>query len=457
MRQVRNRTVQDESGSILVFFAVLLTLFLFVGAIAIDIGYWWANAKKAQIAADACALAAAQSIPEIDPTSPPPGVTDLLQGECVITAGGPDYVLANIPPQDGVSEPLRTGTKVVYPYKTDPSLVEATVYMKVGTFFGRVIGLGGIKIERRAVAERLEGEGEYAIYSHSPKCPEDPDPNLKGESLRFNGANHSIDGRVHSNGQFLINNGGAEPFWARVGTNVFCGEKIDPEDSARFFGPSYAESEETEPRPVDEYNPDGILDYENWPEWWTPDELGWLSGCTVSGSLIEIDDSVIKVNGSQYGPPHGGVIPTGTYCSTGLFKIGGNNLRGNITVLANEINVGNGNNNHFAPVTGSPGDLIFFVVPNTNLVTTDDGGPDGRGTLVCSTDATEKKLELFNGNNSTWKGKVFNPCGLIQVDGNSSSTMEGAIYGYQVHINGNGFNMVGRGGNLLTKDTALVE
>jgi hypothetical protein len=451
-RQSLRRRSRDESGSIIVMFAIFLPVFILVCAIAIDVGYWWVNAKKAQIAADSCALAAAGD--EAFPAPDPGYVLD----HCRFGTPARDYVRSNLHLQSDPSKSiLHESTTVTTPYKDDRTKVEAIVEIKVNTFFGTFVGVDSVEIVRRAVAEKSIGEGDYAIYSHSPKCPEDPNPALQGESLRFNGENHAINGRVHSNGQFLINNGGSEPFWARIGTNVFCGEKIDPVDSARFFGPTYAESEETLPRPVNEYNEDGVLDYENWPEWWTPDEFGWTSTCTYSGETIEIDSTTLKITGQSDVTLIGGEVPTGTYCATKVFKIDGDNLHGNITVLANELNVGDGNNNNFAPVSGEPTDLIFFVVPNTDSITTNDGGPDGTGTLVCSTDATEKKLEMFNGNNSTWEGKIFNPCGLIQINGNSTSTLEGAIYGYQVHVNGNGFNMIGRGGDLLTKNIALVE
>jgi Putative Flp pilus-assembly TadE/G-like len=442
---------RDESGSVLVLFSIFLTLFLVCCAVVVDVGYWWANGKKAQVAADACALAAAQSIPAINPSS---GQPDPSTGECVIEAGGPDFVFENIPVQDAdTREPLWTGTVVEWPYVTadgpDPTQVEATVHMKVGTFFGRIVGLHGVNVTRRAVAERqVGGPGNYAIYSHSPNCPNDPD--FPGESLRFNGNEHSINGRVHSNGQFKINNGGAEPFWALIGTNVFCGEELDPAQAMRFFGPSYAESDEFLPRPVDEYNEDGILDYEHWPEWWTPSQFGWTSGCTYSGQKIEIDDTKLKITGrsDQTLPIVNGrrTIPTGTYCATELFKIGGNNLTGEFTALAREINVANGNDNDFKHAPGAPGNLMLFLVPNTDTNPNNDGGVDGRGTLTCSTEAKEKKMEVYNGNNGQWEGKIFNPCGLIQIDGNSTSSIRGAIYGYQVHVNGNGFNMIGEGG-----------
>jgi len=239
-----------------------------------------------------------------------------------------------------------------------------------------------------------------------------------------------------------------------VGTQVFCDASINPYGSARFFGPSWEESVETEPRPVNELEggpPYPPLAYENWPEWFTPDQFGWYSGCTYRGQKIEIDNSKLKVTGLPDIDLVGGVIPSGTYCATELFKIGGNNLSGTFTALAPDIEV-SGNNNDFT--NSSASGILFFAVPNTDTNTGNDGGPDGKGTLHCS---HNNEMNMVNGNGGVWKGKIFHPCGRIIVDGNSTSTIEGAIYGFQVKINGNGFNMLGEGGADLDAAIALVE
>ena len=72
--------------------AVLLPLMLLFCAIVIDVGYWWVNGKKAQVAADACALAAAQQLPQT--LEPRPGCSLRLR------FGGQDYVLVNLPAED---------------------------------------------------------------------------------------------------------------------------------------------------------------------------------------------------------------------------------------------------------------------------------------------------------------------------------------------------------------------
>lgn len=411
----------------LVLFALLLPLFLLTTAIVIDVGYWWVHAKKAQIAADACALAAAHELPHV--------YADV--DHCTVI-GDVDYALVNLKAQSGPdTDPLHLSTRVRSPYNGDPSLVEATVKIRIGTFFGKIAGIDTVEATRRAVAERLAGEGNYAIYSHSPFCPQDG----TGESLIFNGEDMNINGRVHSNGQFLINNA---DFWALEGTQVFCDASINPHGSARFFGPSYEESVETEPRPVEP------LEYQSWPEWFTPAEFGWLFGCTYHGQKIEIDDTTLKVSG-QPDISHGGTLPSGTYCATEEFKIGGNNLTGQITALAPKVEVG-GNNHDFTSYAAN--DVLFFAVPNTDFNSANDGAPDGSGPLHC---AHSNEMKMVNGNGSVWEGVIFHPCGRIVVDGNSTSTVKGAIFGFQVKVNGNGFNMIGTGGSDLSKDTALVE
>ena len=144
------------------------------------------------------------------------------------------------------------------------------------------------------------------------------------------------------------------------------------------------------------------------------------------------------------------MIPNGIYCATELFQINGNNIKGQITALAPKIEV-NGNNIDLTPQ--APNNVLFYNLPN--ITPGGDGGPGGVPAPTCTfTD----EMKLSNGNNSTWKGKVFHPCARVLIDGNSTSSLEGAIYGLRVKVNGNGFNMTGTGGGGgATTVIALVE
>jgi len=74
--------LRNEAGQIVVLFALLLPLFLGLGALAVDVGYWYVVKKEAQDAADAAALAAAR---------------DLGRGQPVATQTAIDYVRKNMP------------------------------------------------------------------------------------------------------------------------------------------------------------------------------------------------------------------------------------------------------------------------------------------------------------------------------------------------------------------------
>ena len=409
---------RDESGNILVLFAILLPVFMVCAAIVIDVGYWWANGRKAQIAADACALAAARELPQSAASG------GWNRSDCAF--GGVDYVVTNIPDQSPGSEPVHLSTRVVWPYEGDMTLVEATVDMSVRTFFGRFVGLGNVDLTRRAVAERSEGEGDYAIYAHAPGC---------GDALRFNGGSININGRAHSNGEYTVD---GSSFWAAEGTfnspagsDGGCAADIEP---GSLFGDSGTAPTDT--------------GRQTWPDWYTPDQFGWWAGCTYRGQKIEIDSTTLKITGRP-DVNHGGTLPSGVYCATELVNISANGLRGTVTMLAPKIEVG-GNDNDFTAFAGAHSNparkVLFFSVPNIDTSTTNDGAPDGSGSLTCDSNVV-KEMKLLNGNNSAWRGIVFHPCGKVIVDGNGNMSLEGAIYANQVLINGNGFNMVGRGRN----------
>ncbi len=444
---------RDQSGNILVLFAILLPIFMLSGAIVIDVGYWWANGRKAQIAADACALAAARDLPQD---------WDPARTECV--HDGRDYVLTNIPAQSAGSEPVHLSTKVLSPYEGDPTLVEATVTMRVQTFFGRYVGLGSVDLVRRAVAEQSVGEGNYAIYSHSSGCP----ASGTGESLIFNGKEHLIDGRVHSNGQYLINNGadppGYEYFWAQEGTMVGC-FSASPPGTAHFGGEDYAHHVSTQPT---------VVTPQTWPAWWTPADFGWVgqlsagdTGCDVRGKGIKIEangagtriviDTPIGTQPSVLTFPTNVITVPYVYCAWEKFEIGRQNLVATMTVLAPEITV-NENGQRLTAYKGTEkfGNVLFFAVPNI-----DAGGVaqfDGAyptGNPYCDPSFAGKEMKL-NGNDHQWTGIIFAPC--IQVTVNVGGTtagdgqLTGTILANKVKVNGENFRMVGKskfGGTVL--------
>jgi hypothetical protein len=400
---------RDESGNIIVMFALLLPVIILVCAIAIDVGYWWVNGKKAQIAADACALAAAG-----DAGFPKPYNLD----HCNFGSPQRDYVRTNLHLQSDPSKSiLHESTAVIAPYKGVPKRVEATVEIKVNTFFGTFVGLDSVDIVRRAVAERQEGDGNYAIYSHSVGCPE----HGTGESLEFNGNTHWINGRVHSNGQYLVGNSGAEPFWAKIGTRVDC-VSLQPHNQIRFGGDGWS---------TGQTKPDTVT-IQDWPAWYTVSDFGitWPSGCP---------------NEWKY-ETHNSTIPPGVYCARSKIQINGDNISGSITLIAPEIQI-DGNDQNFQPFAKN---VLIFVPPNSTATTADDGP----GSYTCSPSTSSSKEMQLNGNSHTWAGTIFHPCGRVNVNVGGSTigtpALTGTILGFKVKVNGENFFMLGKdnfGGN----------
>ena len=423
----------DQSGNILVIFAILLPLFMVTGMVVIDVGYWWANARKAQIAADACALAAAKELPLDDGPFEPASDLGWVSPDDDCVYAGRDYVLTNLPDQSGSSsEPLHSGTAVLWPYEGDPTLVEATVHMKVRTFFGRFVGLGGVELERRAVAEQSLGQGDYAIYAHSSDC---------GEGLRFNSLSTDIDGRVHSNGEFKVNGSG---FRADEGTRGTC---LSDTGSARFGPPPGIDSD-----PVN-------VGQQTWPAWWTPDQFGWVHNleatdtCDVmgqtilfkdqgSGTQIEVKDfagntQIINISTTN-------VIPTPrTYCAWEKVTLARPNMRGTLTVLSPEIEV----NAIGQDLTAHEHGVLFFIVPNNSA--TSDGSistPGGGVPSICQPPPANAKLNTINNGPLHFRGVIFAPCTQVKIDAAHTTITDGAIFAYKVLVNDEHFRMEGDSG-----------
>jgi putative Flp pilus-assembly TadE/G-like protein len=425
--------LRHEAGQTVVLFAVLLPLFLGLGAIAVDIGYWYVVKKTAQDAADAAALAAARELP--DP--------------CAAIAKGEEYGLANmpgatvtvIPPTScGPSPPgagAGAGAGASAGGEGSGTGVLVTVSHDTGAFFGRVFGIAEPRVTASAVAELTSSGDNLAVFAYDGDCV--------GNPLEFGASDVYINGFVHANGRFKISDG---PFWALNGTfdasGGSCPPSVEPGVLAQFgedrpppWGTACGGSPCREP-----------LDGEHWSwastMWFTPAQFGWPN-CTYQADSIEITADELRLEPQGDVRFHGGVIPSGTYCARNSFTIDGDNLRGRLTALAPEITVeGEGLN-----LSAFSQNMLFFAIPNPDSVVND--GPPETTVLTCVL-GPESELKL-TGSGSQWAGIIFNPCGRVSV--NLDVLLEGAILGNEVFIGGDGFEMIGRGD--FEYSTALVE
>ncbi len=414
--------LRHEAGQTVVLVAVLLPLFLGLGALAVDIGYWYVVKKTAQDAADAAALAAARELPSDCHDDP----------NCPAYARAREYVESNMPGATATpSTPYATPVGTVgAPAGSvpDPMKIVVAVEYQADTFFGRMFGVLDKAIRARAVAERLPGDDNLAIYSdYDADCD---------EGLRFDAAGISINGHVHSAGWFRIDSG---PFWAADGTfdeTSGCPASRDATAVTRFGDDPAATLPRVEARPR--------------PMWFTPAQLGWRTGCTYDASNIEITSSTVELSEPDEVIPHDGTIPSGIYCAAESVHIDGQDLHGRLTVLAPAITVEGGG----LELRSFSSDVLFFAIPNTDLTPND--GSLSEDPLCVPNDGADITL---NGSGHRWRGIVFNPCGRITVNVGSGldggPAFEGAIVGSRVIVEGDGFEMIGRG--KFEYSTALVE
>lgn len=415
LRRPRER---GEHGAVAVLFALLVPLILLpIGAIVVDIGFWYVNAKHAQTTADAGALAAAMQIPST----------------ASVEASGSEYVLRNMP---GATY------EVEYPYVPgsgpnlnvpQPDEVEVTVNHPAPAFFGRIFGVFGVSSTRRAVAEMWEEPGKMAIFAYRNST-------CTNGGLEFNGDGTFINGYIHSNGQFRVD---GDRFWAADGTlsRNNCVSSIDEDVEFAQFGedlpPPWGDDCGGSPCRL----PRDLFETLNWPAWYTPAEFGWFTGCTYRAEQIEITGTQVKLNNPSQTINYTGTFPTGVYCATKSFKIAGDNVSGTLTALAPEITV-DGNNQDLLPYAN---EVLFFTVPNNDFVPDNDGSLAAGGNPTCTPSPAVPMI--LNGNGHTWAGTIFSPCGqvVVNVGGSTvgSPALVGSIVALDVRLNGTDFHMVG--------------
>jgi hypothetical protein len=388
-RRATRLNLRDESGNIFVLFSVLIPIFVVVCAIVIDVGYWWVNAKKAQVAADACALAAAG-----DPGFPKPYDLDHCRFGYPVER---DYVRTNLHLQsDPDKSILHKSTAVIAPYDEDPKRVEATVKIKVNTFFGTYVGLDYVDIERRAVAELQKGANEVTIHGHDTNCGND--------NIKLNGLNITIGGILESNGKLIQDGLSFQSGPATAGGPGGCLIDVDP--GGNFGG---------QPSPTNDPT------IHPWPAYFVPWEDGLT--CDFTGTNLVFGDD----------EPAGSILDDQIYCAHESIEVT-QRMSGKVTFIAPEIKI-NAENTDFAPSTkamnaGKP--LLFFALANN---TTDQGDDDPDP--YCQ---FNKEMKL-NGIRAKWTGIIFNPCSRVVINGDENSAITSLVEGMSVEINGANFTI----------------
>jgi hypothetical protein len=140
---------KDQSGQVLVFSAIMLTVLLGFAGLALDLGLATMDRRKAQVAADAAALAGAAQLPGSPGSIATSQAT--LNG---FTAGSSVAVTVSNPPVAGA-------------HVGDSAYVQVKVSKQVPTGFLRVLGINSVAVSANAIATH-KGGFDCAIYVLDP-------------------------------------------------------------------------------------------------------------------------------------------------------------------------------------------------------------------------------------------------------------------------------------------------
>lgn len=143
MKAVRQQAVarrgsRDESGSVLILTAVMMTMLLGVAALALDGSHVYEERARLSAAADAAAIAAARHL-RIATTATAESIALAEAARMQLTPGNGTTITVNNPPLSG-------------PYSGNAAYVEVIMSRVTGTFFAGMLGFGSLTPAARAVA-----------------------------------------------------------------------------------------------------------------------------------------------------------------------------------------------------------------------------------------------------------------------------------------------------------------
>ena len=406
-----------ERGQVIVFYALLLPVMLGMAALVVDVGHTFVLKRHLQKSADAAALAAAFELPHQG------NATTIAHQYSAEPSGHNEN-------EDGFNS---VTTTVAFPNPVGEK-VRVTQRAEISTFFAGIFGLETVDVTARATASRLSttGGSPLAVYVHE-LCGA-PTGN---KGLNVNGQNALIQGGIHVNGQFKIGNSGFE---SEATTTVYrpthpnstppppqgsCNGSRLTEDRERPRGPVLHDRLRTrQPRP---------RRTAQWRDWVTPyhtaiiteDRVEAASGLTCTnpspGSDWELKASDLP----------GGVLATPRCYKLDLGKKftlsgdvkGPSGTHARLTVIAGDFDINTTAGAKLQPVVDSE-PVLFAAYKNSGL-----------GEIIIN------PAGAFD-----WIGYVINRKGGMTVNsGGVVSPREGLLEAEWIVINGQNFNMIGRG------------
>jgi hypothetical protein len=398
----RKRTpfrIREESGQSLVVVVISMLVIVGVAALAIDVGNWLATRHKAQVTADAMALAAANYMAN-NPAATAATGQSVGQGTKYTTGSGLDPTSATVN------------------VNTANGQVTAVVTTPGSTSFASAVGVGPPTIKATAVASYVEGSSPYSLFAAGTCSAGNP----ASITINVNG-NATVSG-VHSNGGIT----------GQIGNNTMINTLSNGSGCANTLcdGSGNCNNNPTAP----------VLSSPNNLSWPVPFDS---SSCELSanGPACYFDTTAAHLSTTCTYVAGTGTPPTNVSSSGGNITISGNvgssgspvvlcAPSGTITVATNSVTIDgtlyaqnvifSGN----SPTIIPPPDELGIYVSGTGTLNLDPGNGGGGGS-----------------NNVTLVGAfVYAPNGSVSLGGNNGS---GMIEAQSITVSGNSWSFIGTG------------
>ena len=260
-------------------------------------------------------------------------------------------------------------------------------------FFAGIIGIRELSVTAYAKAKAVCGGVEYVIWAHSNEC---------NNTIDLSGQDIDVDGDVHSNKDFKMG-----------------GQDNDLRGRTEYVTDFQANEGNT-------VHPDQVPHDPEWPIWYDLEEFQGLSGTDyhyISGDF-DVNESGTELYGLYY--------------VDGDVHIIGNNISGQVTIVATGVIQISGNNHDFTPFYG---DLFLFSAENWP-----------QGNKQCA-----RAVIDVSGSDCGYKGILFAPGGQIHYAGSGYSVLDGALVANSIMMDGSGGTITGGIKKPITPSVRLVE
>ena len=364
-----NRVRRGEAGQTLVLFVFALAVLCGFAALAIDVGLILRERSQLQSVADAAALAGAQELPG----SPAVAVAQQYAEANGIDLTDPDYTFV-----------------ATTPYQGDPDKIEVKVSREVDFLFGRVLGLDFADVPARAVAEVNVVAGptvEYAFIALNADCG-------LPDQLRISGSVSEVIGGMHSNGNLLIS-GSDNSFVGPVtySTNPNCsGYQVSGQNNTFTSTPAPAPNV-------------GFVNY-------TFSSFPCTYTYTKDTALASRPEAWVGGN------PNSNQLNPGVYCSTQDIVLSGQDITGNVTLVAMDE----------VKISGSDFDLTAYFE-----------------NILAFSGASHNQAMDMAGSGGSWTGLFYAPNGGINLQGSSNITLNTSLIGDKIKVSGSDFTLTAVG------------